>query len=84
RDRGLALGAVIGALTIGSALPHLFRAASSALDWQPVVAAASLATTIGALLFLLFAREGPYPFGKAVFEPSRIGQVFREKPLLLA
>nr|WP_268931275.1 MFS transporter [Mesorhizobium sp. SEMIA396] len=84
RDRGLALGAVIGALTIGSALPHLFRAASSALDWRPVVAAASLATAIGALLFLQFAREGPYPFGKAVFEPSRIGQVFREKPLLLA
>ncbi|WP_404924922.1 nitrate/nitrite transporter [Mesorhizobium sp. ORM16] len=84
RDRGLALGAVIGALTIGSALPHLFRAASSALDWRPVVVAASLATAIGALLFLQFAREGPYPFGKAVFEPSRIGQVFREKPLLLA
>lgn len=84
RDRGLALGAVIGALTIGSALPHLFRAASDALDWRPVVAAASLATAIGALLFLLFAREGPYPFGKAVFEPARIGQVFREKPLLLA
>ncbi|TPN09891.1 MFS transporter [Mesorhizobium sp. B2-3-3] len=84
RDRGLALGAVIGALTIGSALPHLFRAASSTLDWRPVVAAASVATGIGALLFLLFAKEGPYPFGKAVFEPSRIGQVFRERPLLLA
>ncbi|MDX8465406.1 MFS transporter [Mesorhizobium sp. VK23B] len=84
RDRGLALGAVIGALTVGSALPHLFRAVSTALDWRPVVAAASLATAIGALLFLLFAREGPYPFGKAVFEPSRIGQVFRERPLLLA
>jgi MFS family permease len=84
RDRGLALGAVIGALTVGSALPHLFRAVSTALDWQPVVAAASVATATGALLFLLFAKEGPYPFGKAVFEPSRIGQVFREKPLLLA
>lgn len=84
RDRGLALGAVIGALTIGSALPHLFRAVLTALDWRPVGAAASLATTVGALLFLLFAREGPYPFGKAVFEPSRIGQVFRERPLLLA
>lgn len=84
RDRGLALGAVIGALTVGSALPHLFRAVSTALDWRPVVAAASVATAAGALLFLLFAREGPYPFGKAVFEPSRIGQVFREKPLLLA
>ncbi|TIR22499.1 MAG: MFS transporter [Mesorhizobium sp.] len=84
RDRGLALGAVIGALTVGSALPHLFRAVSTALDWRPVVAAASLATAAGALLFLLFAKEGPYPFGKAIFEPSRIGQVFREKPLLLA
>lgn len=84
RDRGLALGAVIGALTIGSALPHLFRAVLTALDWRPGGAAASLATTVGALLFLLFAREGPYPFGKAVFEPSRIGQVFRERPLLLA
>ncbi|RUV06576.1 MFS transporter, partial [Mesorhizobium sp. M1A.F.Ca.IN.020.03.2.1] len=31
RDRGLALGAVIGALTIGSALPHLFRAVLTAL-----------------------------------------------------
>ncbi|OBQ84248.1 MFS transporter [Mesorhizobium sp. WSM3873] len=84
RDRGLALGAVIGALTIGSALPHLFRAVLTALGWRPVVAAASVATTVGALLFLLFAREGPYPFGKAVFEPSRIGQVCRERPLLLA
>ncbi|MEW6630654.1 MAG: MFS transporter [Pseudomonadota bacterium] len=84
RDRGLALGAVIGALTIGSALPHLFRAILSTVDWRPVVAAASLATAVGALLFLLFAKEGPYPFGKAVFEPSRIGQVFRERPLLLA
>lgn len=84
RDRGLALGAVIGALTVGSALPHLFRAVSTVLDWRPVVAAASVATAAGALLFLLFAKEGPYPFGKAVFEPSRIGQVFREKPLLLA
>lgn len=84
RDRGLALGAVIGALTVGSALPHLFRAVSTALDWRPVVAAASVATAAGALLFLLFAKEGPYPFGKAVFEPERIGHVFREKPLLLA
>ncbi|MBZ9661799.1 MFS transporter [Mesorhizobium sp. ESP-6-4] len=83
RERGLALGAVIGALTVGSALPHLFRAVSTALDWRPVVAGASLATAAGALLFLLFAKEGPHPFGKAIFEPSRIGQVFREKPLLL-
>ncbi|WP_054310642.1 MFS transporter [Mesorhizobium sp. 1M-11] len=84
RDRGLALGAVIGALTIGSAFPHLFRAVLTALDWRPVVMMASVTTAVGALLFLLFAKEGPYPFGRAVFEPSRIGEVFRDRSLLLA
>jgi MFS family permease len=37
RERGLAVGVLIGALTIGSALPHLIRAvgATNGLDWSP-------------------------------------------------
>ncbi|WP_342586615.1 MFS transporter [Mesorhizobium sanjuanii] len=83
RGRGLALGAVIGALTLGSSLPHLFRALSGALDWQLVVIAATVATLIGAGIFWFFAGEGPYPFGKAVFDPRQIGAVFRDRPLVL-
>lgn len=83
KRRGLALGAVIAALTAGSSLPHLIRALTQALDWQAVVAAASIAALVASLLFAAFAREGPYPFSKAVFHPGQIGAVLRDRNLLL-
>jgi MFS family permease len=84
RDRGLALGTVVGALTVGSSMPHLFRSLSSAVDWRFVVKMSSLATSVGAALFLFFAREGPYPFARALFNPRQAGAVFRDRSLLLA
>jgi MFS family permease len=84
RERGIALGAVIAALTLGSSLPHLFRALASSFDWQTVVIASTLSAAAGALIFLLFAHEGPFPFGKAVFDPGQIAAVLRDRPLLLA
>ena len=83
RERGFALGALIGAVTLGSAMPYLFRALSATLPWQAVVTASSLAAAAGGLVFLLFGREGPFPFGKAVFDPGQIGAVLRDRPLLL-
>lgn len=84
RSRGLALGAVIAALTAGSSLPHLFRAVADTPDWRVIVAAASVAAVLGGLLFLIFVREGPFPFSRAVFHPGQIGQVLRDRNLLLA
>lgn len=81
--RGLALAGVIGAITAGSSLPHLFRGMSSVIDWQVVVTLSSGASLIGAGVFLLFTREGPYPFGKALFDPRQIGKVLRDRNLLL-
>src|SRR5277367_1618205 len=69
RDRGLALGTVVGALTVGSSMPHLFRGLSGAVDWRFVVKMSTLATSVGAVVFFFFAHEGPYPFGRAVFNP---------------
>ncbi|MFW7357550.1 MAG: MFS transporter [Brucella sp.] len=83
RNRGLALGAVVGALTLGSSMPHLFRTFAEQIDWRLVVGLSSLASLAAGLLFLLFAREGPYPFGKAVFNPRQIGFVLRDRDLLL-
>jgi MFS family permease len=84
RDRGLALGMVIAALTLGSSMPHLFRSLSSAVDWRFVVKMSTLTTSVGAALFFFFAREGPYPFGRALFNPHQAGAVFRDRNLLLA
>jgi MFS family permease len=84
RDRGLALGTVVGALTVGSSMPHLFRSFSGSVDWRFVVKMSTLATSVGAVLFLFFAREGPYAFGRALFDPRQAGAVFRDRNLLLA
>lgn len=83
RDRGLALGAVVGALTLGSSMPHLFRTVTERIDWHIVIALSSAASFLAGLSFLRFAREGPYPFGKAVFSPRQIGRVLRDRDLML-
>jgi MFS family permease len=82
--RGLALGCVIAALTLGSAFPHLLRALTNDLNWKLVVSATSLMTVIGALLMARFAIEGPHPFARATFDPRKIGQVLRDRPVMLA
>jgi len=84
RDRGIALGTVVGALTIGSSMPHLFRSLSGALDWRFVVKISTLATSAGGVLLWLFAREGPYPFGRAIFDPRQARAAFRDRDLLFA
>ena len=61
RERGVAVGVLVGALTIGSALPYLFRAvgAMSGADWRAIVASASLAAVVGGLVALAGVRDGP-------------------------
>ncbi|MBL8582740.1 MAG: MFS transporter [Rhizobiaceae bacterium] len=83
RSRGLALGLVVGALTLGSSMPHLFRTITAQIDWQAVIALSSVASLCAGASFLLFAREGPFPFGKAVFNLRQTGRVFRDRHLFL-
>ena len=59
--RGLALGILIGSITLGSAMPHLLRAvgATAGLDWRLVVLAGSLPALLAAGLAWTAVREGP-------------------------
>ncbi len=84
RGRGLALGFIIAALTVGSALPHLVRFLTNRVHWQAVVVAASVCTLAGSALIVLFATEGPFPFSRAVFNPRYLGVVLKNRPLVLA
>jgi MFS family permease len=84
RGRGLALGCVIGALTIGSAFPHLLKAITTTLDWRLVVVATSTMTLIVAILMAMFAEEGPHAGRRAVFDPRQIGVVLLNRPAALA
>ena len=59
--RGLAVGILIGSITIGSAAPHLLQAAGAVagLDWRAVVLTATLPCLAAAALAWSAVREGP-------------------------
>jgi MFS family permease len=84
RGRGLALGFLIGALTLGSSMPHLLRALTEGLDWRAVVLGTTLATGLAAAIFGLGLAEGPHGFGRATFDPRQSFAVLRERGVMLA
>lgn len=82
-SRGLAIGTIVAALTVGKATPYLVRAFEGA-TLQHVVLAASGAALIGALLVGIGYREGPFPFERRAFAWSLVGIVLRDRPTRLA
>ncbi|MFL5775210.1 MAG: nitrate/nitrite transporter [Chloroflexota bacterium] len=86
RDRGVAIGLIIGALTVGSALPHLIRAlgASAGVDWHVIVAAASAVAIAGGLIVGIGHRSGPLDIGSSRFSPTIAASAFREPSVRLA
>jgi MFS family permease len=86
RDRGLAIGVVNGALTVGVALPFLFRGigAYAGVDWRPIVVAASVAGLAGAVLVGWLGRSGPLDVAAPRFSPAIAAAAFREPSVRLA
>ncbi|MEQ1833360.1 MAG: MFS transporter [Candidatus Eisenbacteria bacterium] len=82
-ERGRALGIMVGALTLGSAAPHLVRGLGE-FAWREVVYATSWLALAGAAVALLLVREGPFPFPRARFDPSQAGRVLRDRGVRLA
>jgi MFS family permease len=82
RGRGLALGVMVGALTVGSALPHLINGIGG-LPWQLVVVAASASTLLGGVVVLL-VHDGPFPFPPASFQPRYVLRAFADPAVRLA
>jgi MFS family permease len=86
RERGVAVGVLVGALTIGSALPFLFRAlgALGGADWRVIVAAASGASVVGGLLALVGVYDGPAAVNAPRFSLSMAVRAFGRGSVRLA
>jgi MFS family permease len=86
RDRGLATGAIIGALTLGTASPLLFRAVGVAagLDWRAVIVAASLSCFVGAAVVAIGVRTGPFDTPAPRFSLRIAARAFGEPSVRLA
>jgi len=81
--RGLAIGTVVGALTVGKATPYLVHALPDAGP-SAVILAATTCSLIAAALVATFYRDGPYPFPPRPFSWSLVGTVFERREWRLA
>ena len=83
QGRGLAIGALIGALTVGSALPHLLRGVGGIGRPTLVLLAAAGLAALGGLLVLI-VRPGPHQAPAAPFDPDAVRRILSDRGTLLA
>lgn len=81
--RGLAIGTVVGALTVGKASPYLVHAIPNAGIATVILAASGFALT-AALLVGRFYEDGPYPFPPRPFSWGLVRAVVAGKEWRLA
>ena len=84
KGRGFAMGIMLSALTLGSAMPHLIRAVGIQFDWKLVIILSSLACLIAAVLFAFVLHDGPHQFSKTKTDVNQLGRIIRDRPVMLA
>lgn len=79
RNRGLLVGLLVGALTLGSALPHLL-ASVSVDDWRLVVQVSGMLGALAAVL-ILFVPVGPHYVRAPRFSMNALSTLTKNKPV---
>lgn len=82
-DLGLLIGLLVGAVTLGSALPHLIPGLLGGIGWQAAYLGAGVLAALGGLAILGF-RPGPLLGNRPPFRPSQALEAWRNKGLRLA
>ena len=82
RGRGFALGVVVGALTLGGAVPHLLVGAE--LPWRRVLYLAALLSLLAGVMAAVVARPGPLIAPSPPFDPRYAFVLFRDREPRLA
>lgn len=84
RDTGLLIGLLVGALTIGSASPHILNLLdTSGIDWQLTLIASSLLSVAASGLITLVSLGSDIPKAPP-FDPASALYAWKYKPLRLA
>jgi MFS family permease len=87
-DRGFGIGLLVGALTLGSALPHLLNAvpffgSAGMPPWRPVLLVTSAMTVLAGGIAWLLLRPGPHLTGVAPFDWRFAGRAWTYRPTRL-
>ena len=83
RSRGMALGVLVGALTLGKASPYLVNVLGSA-NWRQNIFFISLLAIAGGLIVLFFVGDGPHALPAAKFDWKQSVAVFKNRGVRLA
>jgi MFS family permease len=88
-NRGLAIGSLVGALSLGSAVPHLLNAVplfgeGGMPPWRSVLVTASGLGVIAAAVLWLGVKEGPYLGRSRMFQWRLAGRSFSQRATRLA
>ncbi|HUF51371.1 MAG TPA: MFS transporter, partial [Longimicrobiales bacterium] len=81
--RGLAIGVIVGALTVGKAAPYLIGALGT-VDYRFVVLSTSAGALVAAGLIAAAYRDGPFHFPRRPFSWSLVGVIARHRETRLA
>ena len=82
--RGTALGVVVGALTIGSAFPHLLAWGAAAVPWRMLMWVSSALALAGGIVVIAAVKDGPYVTASAPFDPHAARQVIGNRGVRLS
>jgi MFS family permease len=83
KGRGLALGVMIGALTVGSAVPHAANSIGG-IPWRGVVLLGSAQALLGALIVAFAVHQGPFATPQSRLDISQVWEIVRNRKLRLA
>ena len=81
RGRGLALGVLVGALTVGSASPHLVSGLG--VDWRGVIVASSALAFLAGLMMSRIS-DGPFEVPVQRFRWNQVAAVVRNRGVRLS
>lgn len=79
-DRGLgwALGMLVGALALGTALPFALRALGTQWDWQTVMLVVAAVAAAGGVAMALFVPDGPHLAPAARITPRALAVIWSD------
>ncbi|MEZ4685974.1 MAG: MFS transporter [Bacteroidia bacterium] len=74
---GKSLGFLVGALTLGTAFPHLAKELTASFSWESTLVMTSSLAAFGGLLMFILVPDGPYRVPAKTLNLSAIFSVFR-------
>ncbi|MDL4840561.1 MFS transporter [Aquibacillus rhizosphaerae] len=82
--RGLAIGILIAALTIGSSLPHVVMIFFASVNWQLIIITSSILALMAAAIVNGLLTDAPGTANQSTFSFKLLKKVTSNKPVMLA